>query len=215
MKYVIFFLVSVLLASCGHRDFVPNNGDILFCVAESSGMSDAIVDATKSRDSVQYDHVALFAVISGEAVVIEAAPKGGVIVSSFKEFLSNAPVVDGKPGITVMRILGNVDIEAAISRAQSFIGQPYDWSYLPDNNKMYCSELIYECYLKDDGSHIFAASPMSFRNSSGEIPQFWVDLFARMGEPIPEGVIGTNPNDMSRDSSLQEIHRYFRPASDI
>lgn len=33
--------------------------------------------------------------------------------------------------------------------------------------------------------------------------------FARLGEPVPEGLPGTNPNDMAREEILEEVHRYF------
>ena len=50
---------------------------------------------------------------------------------------------------------------------------------------------------------------MNFRNADGTMPQFWTDLFSRLGEPIPEGEPGTNPNDMARSTLLQTVHRYY------
>lgn len=50
---------------------------------------------------------------------------------------------------------------------------------------------------------------MSFRDAEGQMPAFWVELFAKLGETVPEGVPGTNPNDLSRDEQLVEVHRYF------
>ena len=74
---------------------------------------------------------------------------------------------------------------------------------------MYCSELVWESYHRPDGRPIFPARPMNFRAADGSMPVFWSELFERLGEPIPEGLPGTNPADMSRDSALTEIRRWF------
>lgn len=74
---------------------------------------------------------------------------------------------------------------------------------------MYCSELVYESFLTDDYRHIFTANPMSFRDKDGQIPEFWGRLFSELGEPVPEGVPGTNPNDMAHDTIVKEVYRMF------
>ena len=50
---------------------------------------------------------------------------------------------------------------------------------------------------------------MNFRAADGTLPQFWTELFARRGEAVPEGVPGTNPNDMAREAALEEVFRWF------
>ena len=50
---------------------------------------------------------------------------------------------------------------------------------------------------------------MNFRAADGTLLQFWADLFDRLGEPVPEGLPGTNPNDMAQEELLEEVHRYF------
>lgn len=76
---------------------------------------------------------------------------------------------------------------------------------------MYCSELVWECYLTGPKSeHLFTARPMNFRTADGRLPQFWIDHFAAMDEPIPEGVPGTNPQDMSREKFLKIVYRYWQ-----
>lgn len=201
--------VGILLSSCNTSSSTLQDGDLLFCVADNSVMSNAIVDATQ-KEKVNYDHVAIYVVIDNTPSVIEANPKGGVISRSLDDFMENAIDINGGKGITVMRVTQSIDLKAAIQRARQFIGQPYDWSYLPDNEKLYCSELVYECYLNNDGNPLFEANPMTFKDSKGNIPDFWVDLFKRLGEPVPEGVIGTNPNDLSQSPALEEVHRFFK-----
>lgn len=205
-EYILGLLITLIFASCTQHEFVPQDGDLLFCVAEPSEMSDAIVDATKTQDVVQYDHVAMFATIDGKASVIEASPKNGVVCRNWEDFLSET---SKGSGIVVMRINQPTDIPEAINRAKELIGQPYDWSYLPNNQKIYCSELIYESYLDENGEPIFTANPMNFKDTEGNFPQFWIDVFNQLGEPIPQGIPGTNPNDLSKETILEEVHRYF------
>lgn len=204
---LVFHLLgtSVLVQSCRKDDCHMQDGDLIFCVAAGSAMSDAIVDATKAEGGMQYDHVAIFAHIDGVPSVIEANPKYGVRACTLSEFLEDVPDIDDKKGITVKRVTKPTDVDAAIGRALQLIGQPYDWSYRPDNGKVYCSELVYDCYLDDKGAHIFSASPMNFRNEKGEMPAFWTEVFKKIGEEVPEGVPGTNPNDMSSESFLTTI----------
>lgn len=56
---------------------------------------------------------------------------------------------------------------------------------------------------------LFDASPMNFKGSDGTYPDFWIELFAEMGQPIPQGEAGTNPNHMAQESILTEVCRYY------
>ena len=111
-------------------------------------------------------------------------------------------------GVVVMRVNCDFSVKEAVHRAESMLGLPYDWSYLPDNNKLYCSELIYESYLTPAGDHIFQSRPMNFLSPDGTFPQFWTELFSTLGEEIPQGTPGTNPNDLAHESCLVEVYRY-------
>ena len=104
--------------------------------------------------------------------------------------------------VIIKRLTSTFPVAETVVRAKSFLGEPYDWEYMPDNGKMYCSELIYEAYLNEDGSHIFSAKPMTFKNAEGETPQFWIELFKKLEVDIPEGIPGTNPNDIFNDGRL-------------
>jgi len=198
-----------MISSCSQNNNTPKNGDLLFCVSDISQMSKAITDATYNGDSLQFDHVAIFSYINEEPFVIEASANKGVSITKLEDFLKSCNTINGKPGVIIKRLDLDVDTETIIERALTYVGQPYDWSYLPNNNKLYCSELIYECYRNNDSCNIFQTKPMNFRNKDGEIPDFWKTLFDKSGEKIPEGVPGTNPNDIFKDKRLQEIYRYF------
>ena len=186
------------------------DGDLLFQVSGTSVMSKAIAASTAQKDTLAFDHVAIAVVRPDSTVnVIEASPLTGVTLTTLDSFLASAPMIDGRPAVVVKRLTIPFSAQKVMEKAKSFIGMDYDWWYLPDNDKIYCSELIYEVFVDDDGNRIFKAQPMNFRNADGEIPDFWVDLYNRLGCEIPEGQPGTNPTDLSRDRQLIEIFRFF------
>lgn len=206
---VMFFSVP----SYTQEKYVPQKGDLLFCVAGDSDFSGAIADATAWHDTVKFVHVAIVAVEKGKPYIIEATGRKGVTCTDWEEFFSSSQHIGGKPGVVVMRVkpTAGFSVTSAIEKAKTHLGEEYDWSYYPDNGKMYCTELVYECFRKDDGTPLFTARPMNFRNENGEMPAFWTELFEKLGEPIPEGVLGTNPNDMSKEPVLMEVYRFFLP----
>lgn len=212
MKQLALVLISLLTYSwpCHSQShYIPQNGDLLFVTKSQSDFSEAISIATATNDYMPFVHVAIISIDHGQPRVIEASDHNGVVNVPLSEFIASASLVNGRPGIVVKRVVSGCSPEAAAKRAHSFIGLPYDWSFLPDNNKIYCSELVYECFLNDAGEHVFNTLPMNFRDATGKIPDFWVELFKKTGENIPEGIAGTNPNDMSTAEFLVEIYRFF------
>ena len=62
---------------------------------------------------------------------------------------------------------------------------------------------VYECFLRPDGSHIFSSQPMNFLDSEGNLPEYWKELFEKMQMDVPQGLPGTNPEDLSRSTTLR------------
>ena len=215
-------MAAAAFSSCGGGDgFVFRDADLVFCVSEScagrigaehcGGMSSAVAAATAWDDSLKFDHVAMIVLRDGEPYVLEATSSKGVALTPWEEFRHLACDMDdeGGKGLVVMRVNRDFPVKEAVERAYERLGQEYDWHFLPDNGKLYCSELIYECYREADGSPLFPAAPMNFRDSEGRMPAFWTELFDKLGEPVPEGVPGTNPNAMSKAPFLIQVHRCF------
>ena len=184
------------------RDFLSNNslidlrpGDLLF-FADSKGMGRAIKESTG-----HYTHVAIVESTTRDTVwVIDATPEEGVARQPLlyrRGFLPDA--------YRLNEDIWNVEIDSVLNRARSFIGQPYDHAFLPDNSALYCSELVYECYLATDGHHLFEAKPMNWRNAKGRLPRYWKKHFRKLKMRVPEGVLGTNPTDLSRSPLLRKL----------
>lgn len=209
MKRTIYIGMLFGALACSRPDETLRTGDLLFQTGRESAMSGAIAAATGSGAPIPFTHVGIAVCGEGADSVLEATSDGGVRMTALNEFLDKAASVGDRPAVVAMRLKDTTGTAAAVARARSCMGQPYDYSYLPGNGKMYCSELVWENYLRPCGDRIFPARPMNFRAADGSMPRFWVELFEKLGETIPEGVPGTNPADMSRDSALVEVFRWF------
>lgn len=172
------------------------SGDMLFVQSKESSMEKAI-----SASTGVYTHVAMIERDSvGNMWVIEATTSAGVQRVPYDVWRQSC-----NDSVEIYRLAVPFDTAGVVHRAKSFVGQPYDDSFLPDNGKMYCSELIYEAFVDSAGRHLFQNRPMSFRDRHGRMPRYWRKHFRKLGIPIPEGVPGTNPTDISHSPILKKI----------
>ncbi len=202
--------MALWLSGCRDGEFQLQTGDLLFQVGRGE-MTQAVDAATAhAGDEVSYTHAAI-AVVEPEGVyALEAKSESGVVMTPWKEFIAASAMRDGKPVVAVGRLrredrkqIG----EQAVARGKAFLGQPYDVSFRPHNGKIYCSELVWESY-RDANGTIFEARPMNFRAADGTMPCFWTSHFEALGEAIPEGVPGTNANDMAKSEKVEIVYRY-------
>lgn len=198
----MFILLLVPLISLAEN---LRSGDLIFVTEGSGDFSKAISETTASSDSLKFIHVGIIETTDSIINVIEASPEEGVRIISLESFIKDNPNNKDIPAFVIKRLKDDFPVNETIARAKSYLGKPYDWWYLPHNGKIYCSELVYESYLDEEGQHIFSARPMNFRTSDGEVPEFWIDLFKELGQPIPEGIDGTNPSDLSKSPCLKTI----------
>jgi hypothetical protein len=213
---MVFFLASAITFSCGRVSPYHElmEGDLIFQANPGNDFVDAIEAVTRAGDSLMsFSHVGIIHLEKGNAYVIDASPENGVSVGALQDFLdSSSHDPDGKPLVRVMRYTGN-DREKvcamAVSRALSHIGKSYDFAFDPSDEMVYCSELVWLSFVDEDDKSLFRANPMTFKDSTGETSSLWVDYYSRLGKEIPEGVPGTNPNDMSREVSLEKVDVEF------
>lgn len=209
MRSLLYIGILFSMYACAPTAPDLQPGDLLFQVGIRSSMSGAITATTGHDNTLSFTHVGIFIPGKGADSVLEATSEGGVRLTSLPEFLDRADRIARKPAVVAMRLRDTSGVSASLSRARRLLGLPYDYSFRPDNGKFYCSELIWESYRDTAGKRLFTARPMNFRAADGTMPDFWVELFEKLGEPIPEGVPGTNPNDMAREEILTEVGRYF------
>ncbi len=164
-------------------------GDLLF-YADTEGMGAAVKESTG-----HYTHVALVVAVGDTVWTIDATPRHGVS----RRPLTQQPDSSINSYFDVYRLTVPFDTAAVIARANALAGRPYDNAFLPGNDAYYCSELIQEAF-----GDLFPSKPMNWRDADGNMPGYWMEHFAQLGMPIPEGVPGTNPTDLSRSPLLQK-----------
>ncbi|MCQ2136244.1 MAG: hypothetical protein MJY67_04935 [Bacteroidales bacterium] len=219
-SYLLAALMPLFLGACSlfhtreggklGRDAL-RKGDLIFVGAVESAdtsMSDAIVSATGDGRK-NYFHVAIVDMEdNGDIYIIDAGDKRGVSRYPLDTFLVDFSYPDGSLAVMdVMRVkrLGRSVGALAVERARSFLVEDYDWRFLPDNGSHYCSELVYDSFLDRRGRRIFHAAPMNFLAPDGSLPLFWEELFDSLDMPVPQGIEGTNPQDMSLESCLRSL----------
>ena len=212
-KKTLLVLITILLAvsvqaqqrdRLGEPDVVCCNefhntlqtGDLLFLNENKSAMEKAITASTG-----EYSHVALVERDSTDDVwVIEASPKYGVQRIPYSQFERENNLGFFGENMDIFRLTASFDTAAVITRAKKLVGKPYDNAFLPDNDAYYCSELIQVAF-----GDIFPTKPMNWRDDEGNLPEYWIKHFEELGIPVPEGVFGTNPTDMSRSPLLKML----------
>jgi len=212
MKSRLFIIATLLLAiACGNGKDRLRNGDLIFVGlpagydASTGAMDEAIASATGEKGEVNLIHVAIAQVKADSVWIIDATIKHGVDRHPLDTFLRDFTLGDGSyPEFIVKRVKG-IDADAAVKRALALCGREYDVRFLPDNEDLYCSELVQVCYLDADGRQVFKSEPMNWLAPDGTMPPYWEWLFGQLGMDVPQGVPGTNPQSMSESELLLDV----------
>lgn len=201
MKRLFFLVLLVLSFACGRGERL-RSGDLIFVAPrlKADGMDEAILAATGGSEGLDFTHVAMVEVRGDSVWVIDATGQRGVSRRPLEVFLEDFP-----QSVFAVRRVNGVDAPAAVSRARSYCGRSYDYRFLPDNEDLYCSELVQKCYLDASGAPVFPSEPMNWLAPDGSLPSYWEELFAALGMPVPQGVPGTNPQKMSQSARLVPV----------
>jgi len=212
MKHVsvlaaLAFGLSVL--SCGVRPEL-RSGDLVFVglpldySLDTTSMSSGIVAATGDGSRLNYIHTAILEVSADSVWVIDATIKRGVARCPLDTFLVDFTLPDGSYPVFEVRRLkdGPRDL---VENAKKYVGLSYNVHFRPDSTAKYCTELVRDSYLDGNGAPVFPEAPMNFKDPDGEFPPYWVQLFASLGESVPQGLPGTNPNDMRESPLLEKV----------
>ena len=125
-------------AYTGYLKYEPRDGDVVFQSLPPGPVVWAIEGVTKSP----YSHCGIVAKKDGQWVVYEAL--GKVRVTPLKEFLFR-----GRGGGFVVYRLRDPHkehIPETLACCESYLGRPYDIRYRLDDEKIYCSELIWKAF---------------------------------------------------------------------
>ncbi|MEY4763575.1 MAG: hypothetical protein RI907_248 [Pseudomonadota bacterium] len=152
MKPLVLLTAVALLcgAGTGALAYKPQTGDIVFHTS-ASAQSVAVQAATHSR----YSHMGVVIVRKGQPWVLEAVQP--VQYTRLQAWLDRgtgrhyvikrlkAPLTDAQMG-------------AMATQGQAFVGKPYDLTFEWNDDRIYCSELVWKLYRSSAGIEL---SPLS------------------------------------------------------
>lgn len=208
-----FLIGCMLLGSDAVFSIELKNGDLLFREpCSGSDVSSAIQRVTQSADHYNFTHVGIvYRPVNEDRIYVIEATSPTVRVVTLEEYLYPNPQKGCKPISVVGRLRAPYQpcIPDAIQEALQLVGKEYDYGYVLDNDKYYCSELIYEIFLKANGGvPVFKLNTMTFKQAdSTETDINWIRYFSEKGLEIPEGKPGINPGAMSRSDVLDLLGR--------
>lgn len=185
---------------------VLNKGDIIFqSLKEKCAFNDAVchssVVANMDEIITRINHVGLYV---GNNRVIQACQTKGVVLQPVTDFLLAG----------CFNIIASIDnallIKQALTRAMSYLGLPYNHSFHPNAEGLYCSQLITSVFKLEDNSDYFQLYPMNFKDlTTQHILPYWISYYHQLRQPIPQGVQGSHPQQLLRQTHLFKTIRLF------
>ena len=219
IKY--YFILLIILVSCSSK-FELKEGDLLFQDLDSSLLCDAIELVTPGFKDGNFSHIGIVVEIGDPYFmnpeyeptehirILEALP-GGVITTRLDSFLMRSADYNNNPKVIVGRLNDEYKhtIPTAVQFSKNQIGVDYDEVFILDNDKYYCSELIYEAFSKDS---IFQLQPMTFLHpETKDTLVTWKEYYSEIGVEIPQNKLGINPGIMSLSNKIEIVHKYGIP----
>lgn len=177
-------------------------GDLLFQKMNCGELCDAIHAVTDGYQGNDFSHLGLVYIHNDSIFIIEAAGNS-VRKVTLEQFSKNTKTTMyiGRVKNEYKNLLPKV-IEFSLAQ----IGTPYDQEYLYNNGSYYCSELIYDAFLKANGTPFFELEPMTFKQpETKEYFPAWVRYYKNLDVEIPEGQPGCNPGGISTSEKIKIV----------
>ncbi|AZQ65200.1 hypothetical protein EI427_23590 [Flammeovirga pectinis] len=205
MKNLLFSLSIVLLYGCTTSSFKIDDlqpGDIIFQDVDCGPFCDAVDKVTSGYQGKDFSHCALVVEENDSLFIIEAVGKG-VVKTSFTQFFSKKIAAGGTLVGRVKKQYANLAPKAA-KNAFQYLGKQYDDVFDINNDKYYCSELVYETYKEaNNGKEVFKLYPMTYKDPDTQaFFPIWINYFKQLNINIPEGEPGLNPGGVSKSTYL-------------
>lgn len=211
MKLIFVLFLSMITLSAYTQDFKLKSGDLIFQESCSNVVGEAIKDVTTSIDNYSFTHVGIVYIDNQDSIFVLEATHPKVVLTPIAEYLypKDKPCF---PKSVVGRLKDKFLqlIPIAIDEGLKLVGKEYDYGFVLNNDKYYCSELIYDILLKaNKGTPVFPLNTMTFKSASNnEYSSGWVEYFEKLNLDIPEGKPGINPGAMSRSNVIDIVHSY-------
>ncbi|MDA3613756.1 YiiX/YebB-like N1pC/P60 family cysteine hydrolase [Polluticaenibacter yanchengensis] len=203
LELFILFILSINSSAQKIQYSALKSGDIIFQNLDCGPTCDAIEAVTRSYKNMSFSHIGLIVKQNDSLKVIEAIGSK-VQYTDLYQFMSRT-----KNAHAIARPKTNkkFDLEKALRFANAQVGVPYDDEFIYNNNKYYCSELIYDAFMKGNNNKpFFKLEPMTFKPlGSDTFFEVWTDYYKKLGISIPEGALGINPGGISRSKRIKYL----------
>ena len=175
--------------------------------SNNGGLENAISSSTGNQEENCIHVGVLKNEINEEIKLIEANVQEGVVCKPLKHIIEMNLKFNPLKKFHVKRIKNSneEDINRWLNEVEKNIGKKYNLSYIPSQDALYCSELVYVSYKDKNGSPLFEEIPMNFKDQEGKFPLYWVELYKKLNMDIPQGEMGTNPHHMMKNNILEDI----------
>jgi hypothetical protein len=144
--FCVVFGCQVAIPAAGWLGYHPREGDLIFQSLPRSDLVEAIEGSTGSP----FSHCGIVARDHGRWVVIEA-------IGPVKETPLFSWIRRGRGAffeVFRLRPECQLRVPAMVAAARGFQGRPYDIHYELDDEKIYCSELIWKAYRQAGGGEL-------------------------------------------------------------
>ncbi len=188
-------------------------GDLLFQDLDCGALCDAIESVTTGVDSAHFSHVGIISDITkdNKVLVVEAIGQN-VKTTELKTFLSRSYDNCGRPKVVVGRVKDTQIIKNALRKLKKYIGKKYDDAFDINNDRYYCSELVYYTFENNTGEKMFSLIPMTYKDTkTGRYFKSWKEYFKGLNTNIPEGMPGINPGGISRSDKINILYKFGNP----
>ena len=206
----VFLITIIFTFSCTDtQTFQLKNGDLLFQDLDSSPLCDAIEKVTSGFDNLNFSHIGIVVIFNENKYVLEAFVNG-VDTVPLESFLKRSLSKKNKPKVLVGRLKNPYTklIPEALKIGMELTGKKYDEEFKINNDKFYCSELIYDIFWKaNKQKSFFHLQPMTYKYN-GEIIDIWIDYFNDLGIAVPENEPGINPGSISLSDKIDIVYNY-------
>lgn len=205
-NWFVFVGLFIVLQSCNALKYNDlKNGDLVFVTAQKENLSGAINRVTQKNENENYDHIGIIEKKKNAIFVLHAAPKGGSHKETLKKFIKNQTKEGSEIYVYRLKSEYQNSIPEAIKKANSLLGKPYNFTYVLNEETLYCSDFIERIFRS---SQIFELKPMTFINpKTGKTDDFWIKFYQDKNMEVPEGKLGCNPNGMAGSDKLIKIRK--------
>ncbi|MFN0080433.1 MAG: YiiX/YebB-like N1pC/P60 family cysteine hydrolase [Prosthecobacter sp.] len=197
MKHSLQLSIYLLLTGCVSSgtitSYMPRQGDIVFQSLPHIPVIDAIEGCTHSP----YSHCGIVVKQDDVWYVLEAI--GPVRITRLDRWIDQGR----EDAFAVCRLKPDFQpkVGAMITAAEKFIGLPYDIQYELDDEKIYCSELIYKGFKAATGQalgKIVKLGDLDWKPHAQVIR-------AIAGDPVPLEREIITPRDLAKAEQLEEV----------